>query len=59
MPLSYEQRQELVIRDQFAQHGINYDKATRRFLEGDDRRPTMKIRLNELEVLLSQTVNAG
>lgn len=55
--LTPEQQQELILRDRWAQLGINYDKATRRFLAEHDmdadpnQRPTIKIRSLDLERL--------
>lgn len=66
MKLDPEQQRILALRDQYAQVGINYDKATRRFLaqhEGEvapeaavfvDTRPTLKFSKSELEDLRAQ-----
>jgi hypothetical protein len=44
--LTKEQQRIIALRDHYAQQGINYDKATRRFLEQhaeDDQVPTEKL----------------
>jgi hypothetical protein len=46
MKLGPEQKRTLDLRDQYAQQGINYDKATRRFLEQhaqEDPMPTIRL----------------
>lgn len=53
MKLDPEQERILALRAQYAQRGINYDKATRRFLEQhaqEDLTPTIKL----LPVALNQ-----
>lgn len=68
MNLTKEQQQELVIRDQYAQVGINYDKTTKRFLaqhgvtpeqelQPIDQRPTLRLIPVVVEALRLQTVN--
>lgn len=65
MELTQEQQRILAIRAQYAQIGINYDKATRRFLEQhaeepvvDDRRPTVKIPVAVIDELRLRLANA-
>jgi lipopolysaccharide biosynthesis regulator YciM len=53
--LTKEQQQVLTLRDQYAQQGVNYDKATRRFLEEhSDERPT-----DQLKDLVILAINNG
>jgi hypothetical protein len=55
--LNQEQRQTISLRAQYAKHGINYDKATRRILERElYTRPTLKAIPIQYEQLRLQTV---
>ena len=43
------------MKDYYARQGINYDKATKRFLDSQDDRPTLKV----IPVVLSAIVESS
>jgi hypothetical protein len=53
-----EQLRTIALKEKFAQHGIIYDKATRRFLEAkpqeEDPRPTIKLLPVAIDQLLTK-----
>jgi len=62
--LTEEQKRILTLRSYYAQMGINYDKATRHFLERhsvvqavEDPRPTLKIPVAVIEELRLRLVS--
>jgi hypothetical protein len=62
MKLNPEQLRVLGLRDQYAKIGVNYDKATRRFLEqhaGEDLLPTIKLLPVAVDRLRAQMMSQG
>jgi|WetSurMetagenome_2_1015567.scaffolds.fasta_scaffold201851_3 hypothetical protein len=59
--LTPEQERTLALRDRYARIGVNYDKATRRFLEQhaqEDPMPTIKLLPVTINLLLEQSRQA-
>lgn len=56
--LNQDQKRTIALKNQYAQCGINYDKATRRIVERDiHTRPTLKAIPIEYEEFRLQTVS--